>query len=521
MTNDPDGPTGVPAPEREASDLHAETAVSTGVDLLDEMLGGGLPRNRSTLFVGGPGTGKSTLAMSFLQAGLDRGERCLYVSTEQTISELRGSFAPYEFDLDDENLTYTSVHARPGSTIEEGETVVLQSLSGDDGIGDDFGAPFETRYVRKHLERFAPCDRIVFDSVSGLASVAEDPQLFRRNVLDLIRLFADEFGATTVFTAEDRDDDAAPVSPLRFTTHGVVRLERRDVAADPHRFLTIEKMRGVDHDRRTVEFEFDTSGIVGAPKRRSQPPALKQHRHSPVGIDGLDELTGGGPVQGSGVLLEHDGQVTLSVLLANFVVAALDRGEAVTLVPSTDLGRDRLAALLDGFDYDLGSLLDDDRLFVLDPVSGWDAATDNVLTVGDSLGSVTDALETVDFRRDADARFTLVDVPSLVHHIGHDAVRELRYHLDANLSDTDSLVHLLNPDVVGDRTAAFHLDAADQVLRSWLTDDGLQYVSLEKSPCGFVGSTSLVEFLEDPPYVDVQSPPRSRETPMSGPVAEE
>ncbi|MFB6304876.1 MAG: RAD55 family ATPase, partial [Haloferacaceae archaeon] len=63
--------------------------VGTGEPVLDGMLRGGLPENRAVLVTGGPGTGKSTLAMQFLQAGLERGETALYVSTEQTIEELR------------------------------------------------------------------------------------------------------------------------------------------------------------------------------------------------------------------------------------------------------------------------------------------------------------------------------------------------------------------------------------------------------------------------------------------------
>jgi circadian clock protein KaiC len=56
--------------------------VSTGVDGLDDVLGGGLPRGRSLLLSGGPGTGKTTIGMSFLQAGLAAGEECLFLTTE-------------------------------------------------------------------------------------------------------------------------------------------------------------------------------------------------------------------------------------------------------------------------------------------------------------------------------------------------------------------------------------------------------------------------------------------------------
>ncbi|PSQ41476.1 hypothetical protein BRD10_00455 [Halobacteriales archaeon SW_12_71_31] len=499
-------------PAATGSGPHAETAVSTGVDLLDAALQGGLPRERSTLLMGGPGTGKTTLAMNFLQAGLERGERCLFVSTEQTIAELRDSLASYEFDLDHDRLTYTSVHARPGRTIEEDETITLQTLSEEGSLDEGFAPPFETRYVRDHLERAAPCDRVVFDSVSGLSVLADDPRLFRREVLDLIRLLTDEFEATALFIAEETDPD--DVMPLQFTTHGVVRLHRERVADDPHRFLTIEKMRGVDHDRRTVEIEFADAGVVARPERRSQPPALKQHRHAPVGIEGLDELTGGGLVR-DGVLIEHDGRANLDALLSTVVAAALDRDETVTVVPTTGLTPARLGGLLDSHGYDLDDLIETGRLSVVDTVGGYDTALDNVFTAFASLDAVIDSFEETERRTDDGASLRLIDVASLTHRIGADDVRDLRYYLDSRIGPEDALVSVLNPDVVEKRVAAFHADSAEQVLRTWVTDAGLQYVALEKSPCGFVGSTSLMEYLRDPPYVAVQSPPSDRETPMS------
>lgn len=86
---------------------------STGDAVLDRMLNGGIPRNRTVLIAGAPGTGKTTLGMQFLQAGLEAGERCLFISTEQTRDDLRESFAGYDFDLDHEELAITSLHASP------------------------------------------------------------------------------------------------------------------------------------------------------------------------------------------------------------------------------------------------------------------------------------------------------------------------------------------------------------------------------------------------------------------------
>jgi KaiC/GvpD/RAD55 family RecA-like ATPase len=482
---------------------------STGDPTLDRMFRGGVPSNRAVLVTGGPGTGKSTLAMQFLQAGLDAGERALYVSTEQTIGELRDSFASYTFDVDHENLVFASVHATPGRTIEGGDepTLTLQSLGGDELVGGGFSPPFTAEYLVEHLRRYAPCDRVVFDSASGLAPLAEGDHDRRRTLLDLIREFTDEFGATTLFTAESDD------TVLRYATHGVVELRRDRIAGDPHHFLEIVKLRGVDHDRRTVEVEFTDDGLRAGPAQRSQPPSVKTHHHQPVGVEGLDALTGGGLVAGAGVLLRHDGRANLAALFSAFVTAALDAGQAVTLAPTIDLRQERVEQMLADRGHDLGDLLAAGRVRVVDVIGGWDQSAPGVHAPGETTADLVDLFDDVDGDCDR-STYTLVNGDAVAHRYGASGARRLRYAQEGRMLDPDdSLVYVGNPDVVADETAAFRHDVAEQVVETRVLDDGLQYVTLRKSPCGFVGTTSLVEYVADPPYVRVQTPPTDRRDP--------
>lgn len=489
--------------------------VPTGITVLDRMLTGGLPKERSVLVVGGPGTGKSTFGMQFLQTGLSQNEQCLYVSTEQTIEEIQQSFTGFAFDLDHDNLSITSIHATSGQTIESEDALTLQTLdSGDSGspLGE-YGIPFTIEYIEDHLKEFAPVDRVVFDSSSGLEAIAEDPSHYRRLLLDLIRFFGDELEATTIFTAEEGPNRGLGSDVLQFTTHGVIRFSYNDVNQDRHRFVEITKMRGVDHDHRRVEAEFTEDGLRLSPQRRSQPPELKSHAHQPIGIEGLDSLTGGGLAVGAGVLLQHDGQTNLNAFLTQLLSFGLEDDRTVLLVPTIELRESRIRRVLQrGFEWSLEELLTSGQLAVIDVIGGWDQEQANVYGAPEDIDAYTSLLERI--TDPADELLGLINADALVHSFGSSDARRARYFTEAHIVDTtDIVVHVQNPGVVSDEIAAFYHDAAEQVLRTWVEDDGLQYVTLEKSPCGFVGSTSLIEYMNTHPYLRVQSPPQSRTNP--------
>jgi KaiC/GvpD/RAD55 family RecA-like ATPase len=494
----------------------SEPRVGLGDPVLDEMLGGGVPESRAVLVTGGPGTGKSTLAMQFLQTGLDADEDCLYVSTEQTLEEFRDAFASFDFDVDHDRLTFVSIHATPGRTVEGEEELTLQSLDDQEVLGPGFDAPFTGEYIRQYLERYVPCDRVVFDSTSGLSAISGDENRYRRTVLDLIRFFCDDAEATALLTAEAHGSDLLTGSDLlRFTSHGVVELSRRSVRSDTHRFLEVAKMRGVDHDHRTMEMEITPQGVRVGPFRRSQPPALKDHRHAPVGIPGLDALCGGGLVRGAGVLLQHDGRANLGALFSVLLSHAFETDHTVMLLPTISLRQSRVESLLEGHGLALDELLAEDRLFVIDLIGAWDQSAPNVYGSPDSGAELTDLISDLDNRTDRD-RFHVVNADAVTHAFGDDEARQVRYFEEAQLvEDDDTLLHVSNPATVGDRIGAFYRDAADQVLDVRMEDGGLQYVTLVKSPCGFVGTTSLVEYVEEPPYIRVQYPPRTRENPYA------
>lgn len=483
--------------------------VETGSAALDGILKGGFPAGRTVLLTGTPGTGKSTLSMQYLQSGLEDG-LCLFISTEQTEEELRDSFAPFEFDLDHPNLAVTTIHAAHGD--EEGQ-VRMETLG--DGPLDDKEVSFTTDNIQEYIRSGASdgIDRVVLDSVSGLQPIAADDDQFRRVVLDLIRLLNDELGATTVFTAEysgsGLGDEGVETldeqGAIQFNVHGVVRLWRERIDGDYHRFLDVMKMRGIDHDTRRFAVGFVDSGLEIVPRQRKRSGAFTEYERMPTGIPGFDEFTGGGFVRGKGALLEHDGLAETSAILASVMGQALNEGKSLTLLPTAEMNPPELDGMLSASGHTAIDLLDDDMLFVLDPAGVWQDH-ENVFRLNDDEVGPRGVLGTIEERHAGDGQFMALNTEAKVQLLGADGARALRYWQEGNTIDpNDVVLDMHNPGVMSSELAEFHAGAAKQVVTTWLDDSGLQYLQLRKSPSGPVGSSRVVEYLDEPPYLRIRS----------------
>ena len=493
--------------------------VSTGNETLDRILGGGLPRTRSVLITGGPGTGKSTLSMQFLQEGMREGDDCLFVSTEQTPSELRDTFAPFDYDLDHENLTITSVHARPGYTLEgDQEQLTIETLEGNQVVGEGYAAPFSRKYVSQMLGQYAPADRVVVDSVSGLRAMADNRDVFRRAILDLIRLFSDEFEATALLVSEGGhagDKTTNAVNPLQYSAHGVIRLWLEEIRSDYHRFLQVLKMRGVDHDTRSYEIEFNDGGVYIIPRNRNPVEGGRSGTSfMDTRIAGLNELLGGGFITGESIVFKHDGHVNLRPLFLPLLKAQIETGNAVLLmVPKVGAKPELLEQLFPESPDRVEKLLDSDKLFVIDVTSKQENARKNVYTVAQEQGGIEYLLQLINERREERPLSTFIDTETAARHLTVEQIMELHQWQETHLlTDDSTTVYVHNPHTVPENIEEFFTNNASQALELWRHDNGLQYLTLEKSPVGYVGMSRLVDHVDEPPFVRVQSPPGHSDT---------
>ena len=156
----------------------APERASTGIAGLDEILAGGLPTNHLYLLDGEPGTGKTTLALQFLLAGVARGERGLYVTLSESRDELAHVAASHGWGLD--GIEVFELAGVDGHALEEGYTLFHPA---EVELQQTMDA------VLASVDHFAPT-LVVFDSLSEMRLLARDALRFRRQILTLKQYFA-------------------------------------------------------------------------------------------------------------------------------------------------------------------------------------------------------------------------------------------------------------------------------------------------------------------------------------------
>ncbi len=321
-----------------ARGIEARRLVSTGIPGLDDILSGGLTADQLYLLEGTPGTGKTTLSVQFLRDGAARGERGLYVTLSETAEELRAAAATHGWSLDaieiyelvselglDADSEQSILHP---SEVELGETV---------------------REVIGRVDDLKPA-RVVFDSLSELRLLAQNPLRYRRQILALKQFFAKRH--CTVLMLDDRTSEPSD-QQLHSIAHGVISLEQapREFGAERRR-LRILKMRGTKFSGGYHDFVLATGGLTVFPRLvAAEHHAAFDAAPASTGSAGLDLLLGGGLVPGTNTLFIGPSGVGKTTTSVRCMLAALERGENATyflfdeglatlLARSTKLGMD-------------------------------------------------------------------------------------------------------------------------------------------------------------------------------------
>jgi circadian clock protein KaiC len=291
-----------------------------GVSGLDEILGGGLGRGRLYLVEGEPGAGKTTIALQFLSAGAQAGERSLYVTLSETAQELRDGAASHGWDLDDSIAVRELVP--PESLLDHDQQ---QSLVYASEI--ELGETIQKLFAM--IDELKP-DRIVLDSLSELRLLAQGSLRYRRQILALKHYFARH--RATVLMLDDLTSDAQDKT-VHSIAHAVIRLEQLapEYGAERRR-LRVLKYRGRAFRGGHHDFVIRPEGVVVFPRLVAVDRRVPIQRAArPTGLGTLDDLLGGGIEQGTSTLLMGPSGSGKSLIAVHLIAAAVARGEKAAM----------------------------------------------------------------------------------------------------------------------------------------------------------------------------------------------
>jgi circadian clock protein KaiC len=288
--------------------------VLTGVPGLDDILCGGLSQNRVYLVEGSPGAGKTTLALQFLMEGVRNGEKGLYITLSETAEELHEIADSHGWSIDDLSLFQL---VNDAGLDPDSEQSILHPSEVE--LGET------TRSIMREVDRISPA-RVVFDSLSEMRLLAQNPLRYRRQILAIKNYFSTR--KCTVILLDDRTAEPGD-QQLHSIAHGVITLEQiAQEFGKERRRLNVVKMRGIKFRGGYHDFILDTGGLtvfprlIAAEHGREFSPVVR-----PTGSSGLDKLLGGGLVPGTSTLFVGPSGIGKTTLSIQALLTALQRGE--------------------------------------------------------------------------------------------------------------------------------------------------------------------------------------------------
>ena len=323
-----------------------------GIVGLDDILLGGLRRNRLFLVEGSPGAGKTTLALQFVLEGARVGEQGLYITLSETEEELREVVTSHGWSLGDGVKIFELVP--PENLLDEKQQ---QSLlySSDLELGET------TQRIFEAMERFKP-KRVVIDSLSEIRLLAQNSLRYRRQILALKHYFGKR--DATVLLLDDMTADADDKT-VHSVAHGVVRMEELipDYGAERRR-LRVMKYRGQPFRGGYHDFTIKTGGVQVYPRLvAAEYRARMKSAVLTSGIAAFDKLLGGGIESGSSTLVIGPAGTGKSLMVLTMAAAAVKRGERAALfIFDEELGL--LFARSKEMGIDLESMRDRGDLFI-------------------------------------------------------------------------------------------------------------------------------------------------------------
>jgi circadian clock protein KaiC len=290
----------------------------TGITGFDDITGGGQPRGRTTLLVGGPGSGKTIFGIQFLVHGAqNHQEPGIFVAFEESPKRLLANFEGFNWRLEElQKKKLFFLDAQPSTDLIQSGTFDLG------GMLAVLGARAKAMGAR----------RIVFDAIDIVLQLLPDDAARRREIYRLHEWLLDS-GLTALITAKTPGEDGTssnlhPFSFMQFMVDCSVTLNHRVILGVSQRNLRVQKYRGSSFDESEAPFVIGKNGFdVAVARILGRLDAKLINERVSSGVKRLDTMLGGGYYRGASVLITGVPGTAKTTLCGAFAEAACRRGE--------------------------------------------------------------------------------------------------------------------------------------------------------------------------------------------------
>ena len=215
------------------------TRVTSGIEGLDERIGGGLLEGTISTIIGDSGVGKTTFALEFVIHGVMNGEPGLYFSLEETYEELKRSPGVAKYNLDNLN----------------GKGLVILSRLIENQSPDEIINELEQQIVKTRPKR------IVIDSLSSFEHAYKDEMyMITKRIVSLIK----KYHLTAILTNQNihvSEGNLPTMAKVSSLFHNIIILRYIELNFRMKRSIVFLKMRSSYHDNSILEFVISGNGV--------------------------------------------------------------------------------------------------------------------------------------------------------------------------------------------------------------------------------------------------------------------
>ncbi|MFC4023934.1 ATPase domain-containing protein [Oceanobacillus longus] len=468
---------------------------ATGINGLDSILGGGLPKGSAIIVEGAPGTGKTTLGIQFLYNGIKQyNENGIIITFEEFPEQIYADMEHFGWDL---------------KALERQNKMRVISLSPETLIGQ----MLTPNGLFEQMVNEINCKRIVIDSISLLKFLNRNSEIKGREILYTLRNILRKFKLTSLLIQEQADLDSNHVPFEHFIFDGLIRLSLKEhLQLFRQRTLEVLKMRGSSILEGEHIYRITEKGIyvVLASRTVADIHDSQSDLRLKTGIASLDDILGGGLDRGNIYMLDTNSKANYRNIITSILAERIKAGDQLLTILSSIQSIEELAALLRLHRVDLDKVIKEKKMFFIEhydrPIpESW---RNSVFHVNDLDNEKYNHFLNYELHPKVHSGmnneknwFIYYDLNAIINERGTDYV--LR-HFAAETANARSkgmtVLVLCNFKEVGINVASFLERSCNGVLKTWV-DGSYQYLQVTKASNGDISKPYLLENMQEFPYI--------------------